>query len=179
MTYSDYFATILNMEYKHCSYLEKLIRIENLTKYVGLAVRALKHHDFDAIAYRGHSGALIAIPVALALKKPLILVRKHWNNKACHSGYPVEGYAATKRYVIIDDFVCSGATVATIQCAIKRFAPKAECLGTLEANDLDEVTVRGYERRKETYKLRQIDKKSLSVKQAEKDYKKLLKEEND
>lgn len=66
---------------------------------------------FGAIAYRGHSGALVAPIVATALSKPLILIRKDGDDR--HSCRTVEGSEA-KTYIIIDDFVYSGDTVQTI-----------------------------------------------------------------
>lgn len=75
--------------------------------------------EFDAIAFSGMSGALYAIPVANALNKELLIVRK---KEGHHSGMKMEGYYSTSndaRYIIIDDFTDSGTTLVRIIDAIK------------------------------------------------------------
>ena len=92
-----------------------------------------KHHGdvFDAIAYRGASGAITASIIAYELKKPLILVRKPEDTKG-HSPYMLEGPAKVKRYLIVDDFMSSGVTYDAIREAVRKEHPLAECLGMLE-----------------------------------------------
>ena len=47
-----------------------------------------------------------------------------------HSSFGVEGYAAAKRYVIVDDLVSTGATAQYIHGHIRQdFAPDAACVG--------------------------------------------------
>ena len=118
----------------HADYLNKLIPTDKLAKTARLAKIALKQFDYDAIACRGVSGLLIAPIMAVRLKKSLLVVRKpHENN---HSSQMVEGDAAAKRYIILDDFTCSGETAKAIKRAIDEFAPEAVCLGVLEVNRL-------------------------------------------
>lgn len=118
-------------EYDHCDYLRNLLPTNRLKKTTERAVAALNREgkDFDAIAFRGMSGALAAIPVALALGKPMLMVRKQTEDN--HSGMLVEGDKAAKTYIIIDDFQSSGETARAIRTAIKGFAPEAECLGVM------------------------------------------------
>lgn len=88
---------------------------EILETIIDDVVRTIKKSkiDFDAIAFRGVSGALVAPAVAAELHKPLLLVRK--NSESSHSLYQVEGCDKYKcRYIIIDDFVCSGSTIKAI-----------------------------------------------------------------
>jgi len=90
-------------------------RIEDTIQY--LRVRTKK---FDAIAFRGMSGALVAPAVAARLKKNLLMVRKPQENS--HSSMKVEGFCETaQRYVIIDDFVSSGNTISEIRKAVTKF----------------------------------------------------------
>jgi adenine/guanine phosphoribosyltransferase-like PRPP-binding protein len=105
-------------------------------EFITLACRALRGYDFDAIAFSGMSGALIGPPVALALGKSMILVRKPDDDT--HSCHRVEGDRNTRRYVILDDFVCSGDTKKRIVEGVKGFAPDAEFLGLLSVTYLDE-----------------------------------------
>lgn len=66
--------------------------------------------EFDFIAFRGSSGALIGAPISLALKKRLVNIRKE--DAPAHSG-TVTGLA-TGRYIIVDDFICTGSTIEFI-----------------------------------------------------------------
>lgn len=62
--------------YNHSEYLEPLVRTENLRKSVNDALDILDAEDFDSIAFRGISGALIAPTLALLMDKTLCAVRK-------------------------------------------------------------------------------------------------------
>jgi len=81
-------------------------------------LRALKRKiPFDAIAFRGSSGAALAFPLSYFLKVPLIHVRK---GQSHYGGGSIEGTISSKRYIIVDDFVESGRTVKTIIREINR-----------------------------------------------------------
>lgn len=116
--------------YCHTGYLRHVIPTSQLAKTARQAACILRRFDFDTIAFRGMSGALIAPILALRLNKSLIMVRKPNDNT--HSELLVEGDKAAKRYIIVDDFQSSGATASTIKFHIERFAPQAECLGVFE-----------------------------------------------
>lgn len=92
-------------------------------------IRILRPLDFDAIAFRGLSGALIAPTVAMLMGKTLLAVRKPEEQR--HSYRMVEGDYAARRYVIIDDMVSSGDTLRAIWSEINRVMPHAECIGHL------------------------------------------------
>lgn len=81
-------------------------------------LRRRKSTRFDAIAFRGSSGAALAFPVSAITGIPLIHVRKDDGN---HAVYPVEGTLCAENYVILDDFVSSGETVETIVKKVGRF----------------------------------------------------------
>lgn len=89
---------------------------------------------FDAIAFTGISGAAIAFPLAAALNKPLICVRK--KGVSTHSHREVEGYLDNGSYIIVDDFIVSGDTVDRIVQAIA----EAGCMATPQAIYLYEPT---------------------------------------
>ena len=121
--------------YSHTYYLEHLIRTKNLQETITRAIAVLRKHDFDALAFRGASGMLLGVPLAVALDKTMIMVRKDTQG-TCHSSYPVEGDAAAKRYVIVDDLIRTGATVRAILAAVQVFAPQAECIGAILSDNL-------------------------------------------
>jgi adenine/guanine phosphoribosyltransferase-like PRPP-binding protein len=118
--------------YCHVGYLRELLPTDRLRATVDEVAAVLQQYDFDAIAFRGMSGALLAPPLALKLDKSLLMVRKEDVNS--HSGYPVEGDLAAMRYVIVDDVVDSGLTLKKIVQRVAKFAPQAECIGYLCVN---------------------------------------------
>ena len=71
---------------------------------------------FDVIVCTGYSGMVIAPIVAYAINKPLLIVRK--DGESAHSCLKVMGQLGD-RYVIVDDFVCTGATVKRIIKEVK------------------------------------------------------------
>lgn len=81
------------------------------------AVKALKDKNFDTIAVSGVSGLLLGPILAYKLKKELIVVRK---NQGAHSSHITEGYDRSKRYIIVDDVVSSGATLHRIIEAVSK-----------------------------------------------------------
>jgi orotate phosphoribosyltransferase len=117
--------------------LKKVFNPKRLKKVVARAAKKIKKLQktlkFDAIAFRGQSGAGIAYPVSMVTGIPLIHVRKE-TCKGTH-GQPVEGpNYRVKRYVILDDFIGQGTTVNTIIKKIDR-----QC----RQDDLDPMTCVG------------------------------------
>jgi adenine/guanine phosphoribosyltransferase-like PRPP-binding protein len=97
---------------------------------VSLEMIKSARQEFDVIAYRGASGAVTASIIGHALRKPLILVRKDGDKG--HSTLKVEGPEWFRRYLIVDDFMSTGATYEAIRTALKDHCWDAECLGILE-----------------------------------------------
>ena len=106
-------------------YLKAVYGPSFLTK-IPKAIKMLKafrkKHPFDAIAFRGSSGAAFAYPLSYLMKMPLIHVRRgdeqHYRGK-------IEGTVSAKKYVIVDDFISSGSTISKIENTIS---------GEIEAN---------------------------------------------
>ena len=101
---------------------------QNPTKLRNTLIRAndafetlRKTVKFDAIAFCGSSGAAFAFPLAVSHKIPLIYVRK--TGEQSH-GNPVEcnGEGRIKKYLIVDDFIASGATVEWIAAQVKKYS---------------------------------------------------------
>ena len=93
-------------------------------KLANVRFRALKkEHKFDAIAFSGSSGCAIAFNLASRNKIPLIYVRK--DGEKSHSSSLVEcndKRVIVKKYLIVDDLVDSGTTVAHIISSIELHA---------------------------------------------------------
>ena len=102
-------------------------KLHKMTKLIVSYIKSLKL-DFDAVAFRGVSGALVAPSVASSLGKPLICVRKE--SEKTHTHYQVEGYLCDNcTYIIIDDLIDSGSTIKEIVKKIKAECKKTECKG--------------------------------------------------
>lgn len=85
----------------------------------------LKDKDFDFIAFRGFSGAMVAVGVAAKLDKGLLLCRKTDESGAGNShGAPLQATfmpdgrpPEPKKILVFDDFTSSGNT---FRCIFKR-----------------------------------------------------------
>ena len=95
---------------------------------VANVVKFLKKKEFDAVAFRGLSGSLIAPIVAMHMGKTLLAVRKI---KGRHSNYMVEGDYGAKTYIILDDFISTGSTIYAIMKEIHKEMKFSNCVGFL------------------------------------------------
>lgn len=111
-------------------HLDMALDIERLTTRIDTMVSHLSAFQFDSIAFCGLSGALVAPIVAYKMGKTLLAVRKE--DEDCHSCHTVEGDMATRRYLILDDFISSGNTVDHIFDSVQTKLPHAVCIGVYE-----------------------------------------------
>lgn len=102
------------------SYMQSTLRPDELKKLIDEIAPVMldlqKKLKFDVIAFRGFSGASVAFPLSYATGIPLLLVRKaDADGRPIDSshGWALEGNFGTdiNRYIILDDFICSGDTV--------------------------------------------------------------------
>ncbi len=124
----------IHRPYVMSAYLYEPLKMDGINPIVRRCVKRIKASgiEFDAIAFRGMSGAVIAPVLAAKLKKGLIAVRKSDENT--HSYVKVEGLRDA-RYLIVDDFVDSGHTIKTIIKEIKEWDNgKGVCVGLLLYN---------------------------------------------
>jgi adenine/guanine phosphoribosyltransferase-like PRPP-binding protein len=92
------------------SYMGRVFDPEELSKTVKLCKKALRKVEFDSFVFRGTSGLVVGAPLALTCKKPLGVVHKPGG----HSKKGYKGLRKPGRYVIVDDFIESGATMRKI-----------------------------------------------------------------
>lgn len=117
----------------YSSYMDHAFNAESLWCTVHSVMNWVRYHrpihKFDAIAFRGMSGAAIAFPVSYEIKIPLICVRKD----SSHASDIVGGsYEEIISYLILDDFISSGQTVTEIDHkATTAGYKKLECVGVL------------------------------------------------
>lgn len=118
---------IKGLKFRHADYLGKVIPTACLRETVKKLAKVLRPIKFDAIAFRGMSGALICPTLALRMNKSLIMVRK----EESHSALKTEGCQNAKRYVIVDDLSSTGKTLREIHTQVRLFCDKPVCVGVL------------------------------------------------
>lgn len=99
---------------------------------IAYVLTTLHHHyrdaQLDSIACRGKSGMLVAAPVSAITGIQLSIVQyrdSSERNVGAHSNvWSVMGVQAPTNYVIVDDFISSGNTIAEITRALQEQAHK-------------------------------------------------------
>ena len=87
---------------------------QHIDKCIRVLTQLKQTLKFDTIAFMGSSGAPLAYPASMALNVPVMYVRKE--NEQSH-GRPIESNCHNndiRRYIIVDDFTETGATVNKI-----------------------------------------------------------------
>jgi adenine/guanine phosphoribosyltransferase-like PRPP-binding protein len=91
---------------------------------VDTAVKTLAAHldEFDSIAVTGTSGLVVGSPISLALRKPLVIVRKpsDMDRMCIHSSEVENARRAGSRVLFLDDQVSTGASMARVGDALER-----------------------------------------------------------
>jgi adenine/guanine phosphoribosyltransferase-like PRPP-binding protein len=95
--------------------------LDDLEAAVRKTTKYLREHSekFDFIAVRGMSGVLVGAPVALRLRKPLVVVRKKGEHQHAY-GSLVNAAHASGRYVFLDDFISGGGTRDAVKHALAK-----------------------------------------------------------
>jgi adenine/guanine phosphoribosyltransferase-like PRPP-binding protein len=106
----------------------------SVNKTVTTAERIRKDTGYDTIVFSGMSGAAMAFMLAHWMNMPLLCVRKR--NDSSHfvsqTRKYLEGNAHdVRKYLIVDDFISSGATVQYIMDTIRETNVSAECVSLL------------------------------------------------
>lgn len=117
------------MSYNHAGYMDAL-QPGSRKSYLDRAISKLRGIEFDTIVFSGMSGAIFAPLLADRLGKEIALVRKESDSN--HSCMSVEGYADIRKYVFVDDLICSGDTFRRCQEKIQKFAPSAICVASYQ-----------------------------------------------
>jgi hypoxanthine phosphoribosyltransferase len=90
-----------------------------------LAKKLKRYIDhFDTIVCRGKSGMLAAGFLSAYLTKNTIVIRKNTNNS--HAVALIEYFELPNKYIIVDDFISSGATIMNIIRKMEKLFPNAE-----------------------------------------------------
>jgi hypothetical protein len=131
------------MELIHSEYLHLVFDPEEYKETLVSVMNCLETIEYEAIAFRGSSGAAVAFPLSLLVDKPLIQIRK---NTGHHAKSLYEGVYGIKSYVIVDDFMESGETIVSVVKQVEKFhrtdnylPPK--CNGVIFYNGYKEMQV--------------------------------------
>lgn len=114
------------MSRKTDSYFDKALTYTN-GELVETMRHALHGQKYDTIVGTGLSGTIFTARVAPGLRKKFAIVRKKDDNST-HSSLKVEGMVG-KRFVVADDFVCSGKTLKHILTMMHKVHPGAQFVG--------------------------------------------------
>jgi len=121
----------------HTDYLQPIFDKGSRTRAIKYVLKTLENIEYDAIAFSGMSGALMASIIADRTGKGLIMVRKKRDDS--HSSFFVESTAYKKdtvKYVIIDDLISSGDTIHRIMEYVSDYSINSEmskmlCVGVV------------------------------------------------
>src|SRR5574338_31447 len=137
---SPFVSDMANHRHVHqvkTDYLQDVFNISNfaemIDRLIPSAQQMRKEIGFDTIAFQGISGASAAYILSKELYVPLICIRKEEDKShyARDNGL-FEGSLDAKRYIIVDDFICSGHTVRRIENIIhEKLKGEAKCVGYL------------------------------------------------
>ncbi len=92
------------------TYYGRVFDPTSLGDIVNQSAARLADLEYDSLVVRGNSGLIVGAPLALAVNKPIGIVHKGDG----HTGPRYKGARAPGRYVIVDDFIESGATIRAI-----------------------------------------------------------------
>jgi len=104
--------------------------LTDLAQCVEKTVACMKSriHEFDSIVVRGVSGIVVGSPVALALDKPLVVVRKPDEQNHDGSRMVVNRHHLGKWVVFLDDFRATGETEKEIRREVESWGGQiGEC----------------------------------------------------
>jgi orotate phosphoribosyltransferase len=102
-------------------YLQVLFDPATFKKRLFEAKKLLKNVEFDTMVITGNSGTIFGGALSVILKKPIVLVRKDKSEESTHSYMTVEGTVDIGKYIVVDDFFCTGATLNRIFSKLKYF----------------------------------------------------------
>jgi adenine/guanine phosphoribosyltransferase-like PRPP-binding protein len=117
-------------------YLEDVFDPELFQSLVPRAIKRAhdirERHPYDAIAFTGVSGCSMGFILGYSLNIPIICIRKpdqesHYKNWCCEEMRSFEGFQGAARYLIVDDGICSGATVERIMEAVSVNCKNCRC----------------------------------------------------
>ena len=111
--------------------------LSDMEDTVARTVSRLQPHldEFDSITTEGISGMIVAIPTALVLQKPLVIVRKDTHALCIHASEVEGARHAGRRTLFIDDHVDLGRTLKHVRHQLSDHAPHCRIAGIYTYQD--------------------------------------------
>lgn len=100
--------------YQGADYMSGAMKIEIRREVIALLKDMITRSklQFDTIAFRGMSGALVGSIISHEMGIPFAVIRKE--KDSTHSESAIDGPLEIGNYIIIDDFISSGTTIRMI-----------------------------------------------------------------
>jgi orotate phosphoribosyltransferase-like protein len=117
--------------YQYPTHLKPVMNRAERKELVEACLARLGREYFDTIAFSGISGSSIGFILAQLMDKEIISVRQPGVERRAGSQYNEEGYRHALRYVVVDDLISTGTTVARVIRGVRKIAPQAELIGVL------------------------------------------------
>jgi len=117
--------------YQYPTHLRPAMNREERKETIEACIAKLSHEEFDTIAFSGISGASIGFILAHMMDKEVISVRQPGVKRRAGNQYTEEGYRHALKYIVVDDLISTGTTVARVIRGVRKIAPKAELAGIL------------------------------------------------
>lgn len=147
-------------DYLHSVYNVSTFSV-TVKKSIEVARQMMKEIPFDSIAFSGTSGAALAYILSAELHIPLMCIRKklessHFTDGRDPDAILLEGYTQSKRYIFVDDFITSGATLKRVKAEIARSdaalrKTPSVCIGALLYAAVTPSLVYNYNLRKDEF----------------------------
>lgn len=117
--------------YQYPTHLMPAMNREERKKTVKKCIQELDGMQYDTLAFSGVSGASFGFILAEFLDKEIISVRQPGVKRRAGNQYNEEGYRHALKYIVIDDLISTGITVARVINGVQKIAPQAELAGIL------------------------------------------------
>lgn len=117
--------------YQYPTHLRPAMNRVERKKTVEACIEKLRQYEFDTLAFSGISGASIGFILAQLMDKEVISVRQPGVKRHAGNQYNEEGYRHALKYIVIDDLISTGTTVARVIRGVRKIAPQAEFVGVL------------------------------------------------
>jgi len=117
--------------YQYPTHLRPAMNREERKETIEACIAKLSHEEFDTIAFSGISGASIGFILAHMMDKEVISVRQPGVKRRAGNQYTEEGYRHALKYIVVDDLISTGTTVARVIRGVRKIAPQAELAGIL------------------------------------------------
>lgn len=117
--------------YQYPTHLRPAMNREERKETIEACIEKLSREEFDTLAFSGISGSSIGFILAHMMNKEVISVRQPEVKRRAGNQYTEEGYRHALKYIVVDDLISTGTTVARVIRGVRKIAPQAQLAGIL------------------------------------------------